>query len=56
MSAGSPGARIPAGKRSVAVAVRYQSADKTLTDADVAREQERILRGLKHQFGAELRG
>lgn len=49
------GEGVPQGKRSLAIAVRFQSLDRTLTDADAAKEQERILRGLKHQFGAELR-
>jgi phenylalanyl-tRNA synthetase beta chain len=49
------GEGVPQGKKSLAIAVRFQSLDRTLTDADAAKEQERILRGLKHQFGAELR-
>jgi len=49
------GDRIGAGKKSLAFSVSYQAPDRTLTDADAAREQERILRSLGHQFGAELR-
>ncbi len=49
------GDRVARGKKSLAFAISYQSPERTLTDADVAKEQERILRGLKHQFGAELR-
>ncbi|HEY8838829.1 MAG TPA: phenylalanine--tRNA ligase subunit beta [Dehalococcoidia bacterium] len=50
------GSQVPDGKKSLAFRLLYQSPDKTLTDDDVAREQERILRGLKHQFDAKLRG
>ncbi len=49
------GERVGAGKKSLAFSVSYQAPDRTLTDADAAKEQERILRGLSHQFGAELR-
>jgi phenylalanyl-tRNA synthetase beta chain len=49
------GERIGAGKKSLAFSVSYQAPDRTLTDADAAKEQERILRALAHQFGAELR-
>ncbi len=50
------GERIPAGKKSLAFSVTYQSADQTLTDADVAKAQRAIVERLKREVGAELRG
>jgi phenylalanyl-tRNA synthetase beta chain len=50
------GAPLPAGKRSLAFAVRFQSLDRTLTDAEVADARRRIVRRLEHEVGAELRG
>jgi phenylalanyl-tRNA synthetase beta chain len=50
------GAPLPAGKRSLAYAVHFQSLEKTLTDQDVADARKRIVRRLEHEFGAELRG
>jgi phenylalanyl-tRNA synthetase beta chain len=46
---------IPAGKKSVAFAVTFQSADRTLTGADAAALRERVIDALARQFGAELR-
>ena len=46
---------MPAGKKSLALSVTYQSPDHTLTDAEVARAQRAILERLKRQVGAELR-
>lgn len=50
------GPQVPAGKKSLAFALRYQAMDRTLTDADVDRIQERILARLGRELGAELRG
>jgi phenylalanyl-tRNA synthetase beta chain len=50
------GPPLPPGKRSVAFAVVFQSAEKTLTDAEVAEARGRIVRRLQHEVGAELRG
>ena len=47
---------LPAGKRSLAYAVHFQSLEKTLTDQEVADARRRIVRRLEHEFGAELRG
>jgi phenylalanyl-tRNA synthetase beta chain len=47
---------IPAGKKSLAFSVTYQSAEKTLTDEDVAKAQRSIVERLKKEAGAELRG
>jgi phenylalanyl-tRNA synthetase beta chain len=50
------GAPLLEGKRSLAFAVQFQSAEKTLTDAEVAEARNRIVRRLQHEVGAELRG
>ncbi len=50
------GDRIPADKKSLAFTVTYQSPDHTLTDAEVAKAQSAILKRLRGQLGAELRG
>ena len=50
------GEQLPAGKKSVAFAIRYQASDRTLTTDDANREQGRILRRLEREFGAEQRG
>jgi phenylalanyl-tRNA synthetase beta chain len=49
------GDRIPAGKKSLAFSVRYQSSERTLTDEDVAETQRAILARLKNEIGADLR-
>ena len=50
------GEQIPAGKVSLAYALTYQAPDRTLTDEEVARVQERIVRLLEQKLGATLRG
>jgi phenylalanyl-tRNA synthetase beta chain len=50
------GAGLPAGKKSLALAVRYQASDRTLTDDDVARIQAGLLKRLEKELGATLRG
>ncbi len=50
------GDQVPAGKKSVAFAVQYQSDDHTLTDDDVAKAQRKLVERLRREFGAELRG
>ena len=49
------GGRLPAGKKSVALSIRYQAADRTLTSDDANKEQTRILKRLEREFGAEQR-
>ncbi len=49
------GEQIPAGKKSLAYALTYRAADRTLTDVEVSRVQERIVQHLKKTLGAELR-
>jgi phenylalanyl-tRNA synthetase beta chain len=46
---------IPAGKKSVALHVAFQSSERTLSDEDARVLRERIVAGLAEQFGAELR-
>jgi phenylalanyl-tRNA synthetase beta chain len=50
------GDRVPAGKKSLAFSVLYQSPDHTLTDDDVAAAQRSLLERLRRELGAELRG
>jgi len=50
------GGQIPAGKKSIAFAVSYQSPDHTLTDEEVAKAQRKIVERLRREHGAELRG
>ena len=50
------GEGIPAGKKSVAYRVVFQSASATLTAEQVNRVQQDILRQLEQEVGAELRG
>lgn len=49
------GAPIPAGKKGVSYRIRYQAADRTLTDGEVNRSHERILSRLREMFQAQLR-
>jgi phenylalanyl-tRNA synthetase beta chain len=49
------GPPVPAGKKSLAYSVAYQSLDHTLTDAEVNRERHRILERLSREVGAVLR-
>jgi phenylalanyl-tRNA synthetase beta chain len=46
---------IPAGKKSVAIAVAFQSPERTLTDEDATRFRASIIEALGERFGAELR-
>ena len=50
------GEQLPDGKKSVAISVRYQAPNRTLTQEDADREQAKILKRLQKQLGAELRG
>ncbi|MGL4730248.1 MAG: phenylalanine--tRNA ligase subunit beta [Clostridium sp.] len=49
------GKQIPEGKKSVAYAIVYRHKDKTLTDNEVNKVHDKILRSLQHKLGAELR-
>ena len=50
------GEGVPTGKKSLALRLRYQAADRTLTDADVAKIQGGLLKRLEKDAGATLRG
>jgi len=49
------GEQIGEGKKSLAYSLTYQSADKTLTDKDVAQVRGRIIHRLQQDLGARLR-
>lgn len=49
------GEQVGPGMKSLAWALVYQAADRTLTDEDVARVRARIVRSLEQQLGAALR-
>ncbi len=49
------GDQIGEGKKSLAYSLTYQSAEKTLTDNDVAQIRQRIIRRLEQELGAKLR-
>ena len=42
-------------KKSVAFALSFRAADRTLTDADIAAAMDKILAACRNGFGAELR-
>jgi phenylalanyl-tRNA synthetase beta chain len=50
------GGQIPAGKKSMAYRLTFQSPDKTLTDQQVNGVQQAILKKLTTGLGATLRG
>lgn len=49
------GSQIETGYKSVAYSITYRSAEKTLTDDDIAPVHENILKELSEKLGAELR-
>ena len=49
------GEKIPAGCKSVALSITYRSASKTLTEKNVEKSHEKILRLLTEQFGGTIR-
>jgi phenylalanyl-tRNA synthetase beta chain len=50
------GANLPAGKKSFAYALTYQTDERTLTDEDVAKVREKIIRTAERELAAKLRG
>jgi len=50
------GAQVGEGRRSLAFALTFRAADRTLTDEDVAPVRERIVAALRDELGGELRG
>lgn len=49
------GKQIPSGKKSVAYSIRYRLDNKTLTDDEVTKVHDKILRTLENRLGAQLR-
>ncbi|HPK00474.1 MAG TPA: phenylalanine--tRNA ligase subunit beta, partial [Candidatus Hydrogenedentes bacterium] len=49
------GKQVPEGKKSVALSLVFQAADRTLTDADTEKRYEKIIAELRKTCGAELR-
>ena len=50
------GPPLPAGKRSLAYAVSFQAADRTLTEAEVTAARRDLVGRLERELGVELRG
>ena len=49
------GKQVPEGKKSLAFALRYQSLERTLTDEEVDKVQQKMLKKLERETGAVLR-
>lgn len=49
------GAQIPEGKKSVAYSIVYRMPNRTLTDSEVSKVHDKIVRTLENNLGAELR-
>ncbi len=49
------GQGIPEGQKSLAISLRYQASDRTLSDGEVARVQDALLKRLERELGATLR-
>ena len=49
------GKGIPEGKKSLAIRVRYRDMEKTLTEDEVNKFHDKLIRSLCHQLGAEIR-
>lgn len=49
------GTNIPSGKKSLAYAIRYRAADRTLTDEEINQAHGRIVGALEQQLSATLR-
>ncbi len=49
------GSQLPTGKKSLAYHLTFQAPDKTLTDKNVLKQRQRILKQLEKRLGARLR-
>ncbi|WMJ81115.1 phenylalanine--tRNA ligase subunit beta [Clostridium sp. MB40-C1] len=49
------GKQVPEGKKSIAYALVYRGENKTLTDKEVSKVHDKIVRALEFKLGAELR-
>jgi phenylalanyl-tRNA synthetase beta chain len=50
------GAQVGEGRKSLALALTFQAADRTLSDEDVAPARAKVVKALTEQVGGELRG
>jgi phenylalanyl-tRNA synthetase beta chain len=50
------GEQIGVGKKSLAYSLTFQAEDRTLTDKDAAKQQQKIVQRLERELGARLRG
>ena len=50
------GEQVDEGKRSLAYSLTFQATDRTLTDDEVGKVRNKIIRRLQHEFQATLRG
>ncbi len=48
-------ARLGADKKSLAYAITFRAADRTLTDAEIGNAMEKILKAVEAEYGAEIR-
>ncbi len=49
------GKGVPVGKKSLAIRVCYRDLEKTLTEAEVGKSHDKLIRSLCHQLDAEIR-
>lgn len=49
------GEQVPVGKKSMAITLMYQAADRTLTDKEIEEKQKSMLEGLSTQLQAQIR-
>ena len=49
------GAQVGAGKRSLAYRLTFRAADRTLSDSDLAKTRQKLIRGLEHDLKATIR-
>ncbi len=49
------GKQVPQGKKSLAFSIRYQSPERTLTDEEVDKTQQKIIEKLSRELGATIR-
>jgi phenylalanyl-tRNA synthetase beta chain len=49
------GKQVEDGKKSIAYSISYRVENKTLTDKEVNKVHEKILKSLENKFGAKLR-
>jgi len=50
------GEGVPAGRKSIGIALTYRSAERTLTAEEVDAAHERLVRKVSGALGAEIRG